>query len=206
MHLKASQTMRHQILWSLVWKPCVTVGGNQAALVTRPMPSLQWSVLVASCWGIFFSSRNWETFSQDRGKDECCIIQRLPGWKPAPERSWPQTGAMVHRSAGQQQWAHSQDMKGEASRQLCEGPGAAEPEARLESDWTSLNKAAKRNGPNCLTMGAPSWWHHLQKVGASAKYWSKAVNTYLHLNSVFFIFNKFAKIYLKKKLFSTLLL
>lgn len=34
-HLKAPQTMRHKILWSLVRKPCVMFGGNQAALVTN---------------------------------------------------------------------------------------------------------------------------------------------------------------------------
>ena len=61
------------------------------SLITRPIPSLQWSMVVAAscCWD-FFSGRNWET-SQDRWKYECSNVQRVfiqvPGWKPAPERS-----------------------------------------------------------------------------------------------------------------------
>ena len=50
--------------------------------------------------GMFFSGRNWET-SHDRGKDEWRNVQRHPGWKPAPDCSWPQTWATVHLSAGQ---------------------------------------------------------------------------------------------------------
>ena len=49
----------------------------------------------ASWWqhhavGMFFSCSYWET-SQDQGKDERSKVQRYPRWKPAPERSGPQT-------------------------------------------------------------------------------------------------------------------
>ena len=109
MHLKDSPTLRNKIIWSdetkielLVWMPGVMFRGSQAPFITRPIPSLQWSMVVAaSCCGDVFSSKNWET-SHDRGKGECSNVQRHPGWKPAPERSWPQTGATVHLSAGQQ--------------------------------------------------------------------------------------------------------
>ena len=57
--LKGSQTMRNKILWSdeskmysLAWMSSVTSGGNKATLLTWPVPSLQWSmVVVASCCG-----------------------------------------------------------------------------------------------------------------------------------------------------------
>ena len=39
--------------------------------------------------------------SQDRGKDEWSKIQRDPWWKPAPERSGPQTGVKVHLPTGE---------------------------------------------------------------------------------------------------------
>ena len=52
--------------------------------------------------GMFFSGRDWET-SQQRGKTEQTKVQRDPWWKPAPERSGPQTGAKVHLPTGQQQ-------------------------------------------------------------------------------------------------------
>jgi hypothetical protein len=70
---------------SLVWMPSITSGENLS-------PFLWWSIVLAeSCCGDFFSSRDWET-SKDWGKDEQSKVLRVPWWKPAPERSVPQTG------------------------------------------------------------------------------------------------------------------
>ena len=145
--------------------------------------------------GMFFSSRNWET-SQDRGKDEYSNVQRHPGWKPAPEHSRPQTGAIFQQDNDPKR--HSQDIKGVASGQLYECPWVAQPEPRLESDWTSLEwsengcalmlpiqpdgawGATKRNGQNCPKIGVPSLWHHIQK------YLSCIFNKFATISKTFF--------------------
>ena len=76
--------------------PSVSSEENQAPLITRPIPSLRWSMVVAAlCVGMFFSGRDWET-SQDQGKDERSKVQRDPWGKPAPERSGLKTGAKIH--------------------------------------------------------------------------------------------------------------
>ena len=97
MHLKDSQTTRNKILWSdeiTLWREC------QAETRHHSTPGQYHPYSEAWWWqhhvvGMFFSSRNWET-SQDRGKDEFSNVKRHSGWKPAPERSWPQTGTTVH--------------------------------------------------------------------------------------------------------------
>ena len=105
MHLKDSQTMRNKILWSdeTLWRECQ--GSCLEETRHRSSPGQYHPYSEAWWWqhhavGIFFSGRSWET-SQDRGKDECSNVQRHPGWKAAPDCSWPQTGVTVHLSAGQ---------------------------------------------------------------------------------------------------------
>ena len=103
-HLKDSQTMRNKnslVWWNqdlTLWPEC------QASCLEetrhRSSPGQYHPYSEAWWWqhhavGMFFSGRNWET-SQDRGKDECSNVQRVPWWKPAPECSGPQTGAKVH--------------------------------------------------------------------------------------------------------------
>ncbi len=124
-----------------------------------------------------------------------------------------QTRQKVHLPTGQQPWAHSQDNKRVAKGQLCECPRVAQPEPRLEHDWTTLERSENRCSPSnlmelersckgewekpsknrCAKLVA-SYSKRLEAVivarGASTKYWAKAVNTYVH---VIFIFYKFAK-------------
>ncbi len=71
-------------------------GENQALLITCPIQSQQWSMVVAaSCCGVFFSCRD-RTTGCNRGKDECGQVQGYPGRKPSPECSGPQTGPKVY--------------------------------------------------------------------------------------------------------------
>ena len=118
--------------------------------------------------GKFFSSRNWET-SQDRGKDECSNVQRHPGWKPAPERSWPyfsRTKTLITQPRYQRigfrttLWMY---LSGPARAQNPIAYLWRELKMASHPTWWSLRGAAKRNGQNCPKIGVSSLWHHIQK-------------------------------------------
>ena len=179
MHLKDSQTMWNRILWSDETKTEL-FGVNARHHVWRKpgtahhqantIPTVKHGGGSIMLWGCFFSGRNWRT-SQDRGKDECSNVQRHPGWKPAPERSWPCSWSRTTTLSTQPRYQRSSFRT--TLWMSLSGPARAPTWIRLNisgdaSDashptWWSLRGAAKRNGQNCPKRGVPSLWHNIQK-------------------------------------------
>ena len=133
-------------LKNLSWMPSVTSGELGGA---------------ASCCGDVFNGRDWKT-SQDWGKDERSKIQRDPWWKPAPERSGPQTGTKIHLPTAQRSYVNSQVKAGVASGQVSEFPWVAQPELGLEPDRTSLERP-ENSCAKTLPIEPDRAWEDLQK-------------------------------------------
>ena len=124
---------------------------------------------------------------------------RDPWWKPAPERSGPQTGAKVYLPTVQQPQAHSQANTGMASGQVSECSRVAQSEPGLEPYLTSLERIENRCTATLLIQPDKAWEEKLPKYrcaklvapyprrldaviaakSASRKYWVKGLNTYV---------------------------
>ncbi len=180
-------------------------GENQALLITSPIQSQQWSMVVAaSCCGGVFSAAGDRTTGCNWGKDECGQVQGI---------SWTKTFSRVLRTSD---WAEglpsnktmtlsntAKITKEWASQQLRDCSWMAQPEPWLKPNWASLERP-KNGCPPTFTIQPDRTGEDLQggmaedpqiqvwktccifpkrlmavlnQKGASTKYWAKGLNT-----------------------------
>ncbi len=131
-------------------------GENQALLITCPIQSQQWSMVVAaSCCGGFFSCRD-RTTGCNRGKDECGQVQGYPGRKTFSRVLRTSDWAEVYLPT--RQWTLSTTAKitkEVASQQLrglfLNGPSQSPDLNPIESSWRDLKMAVHQRLPSNLT-------------------------------------------------------
>ncbi len=178
-------------------------GENQALLITCPIQSQQWSMVVAAscCGGVF----------QLQGQDDW--LQSRERWmRPSTGISWTKTFSRVLRTSD---WAEGLpsnktmtlstqlNNEGVASQQLRDCSWMAQPEPWLKPNWASLERpkmAVHQRLPSNLTeleRICNEEWQRIPKSrceklvasfpkrlmavlnqkGASTKYWAKGLNT-----------------------------
>ncbi len=115
-------------------------GENQALLITCPIQSQQWSMVVAaSCCGVFFQLQGQDDWLQSRER-----------WmRPSTGISWTKTFSRVLRTSD---WAEGLpsnktmtlstqlNNEGVASQQLRDCSWMAQPEPWLKPNWASLER------------------------------------------------------------------
>ncbi len=146
-HLKDSKMVTNKILWSDETKIELLAlilsgmcGENQALLITCPIQSQQWSMVVAAscCGGVF----------QLQGQDDW--LQSRERWmRPSTGISWTKTFSRVLRTSD---WAEGLpsnktmtlstqlNNEGVASQQLRDCSWMAQPEPWLKPNWASLER------------------------------------------------------------------
>ena len=185
-------------------------GGSQALLITCPIPSQWWSMVVAaSCCVHVFQRQRLEDWSGLRGSwtEQSTEISLRKAWSGVLRTlDW----AKEHFPKGQRPQAHSQDNAGVALGQLCECPWVAQPEPLLEPNRTetwnlpvhvwspsNLTELERREEEQKIPKSrcakpVASNPRRLKGVstakGASTKYWLKSLNTYVNVIFQFFLF------------------
>lgn len=105
---------------ALVWMPGFRLGANQAVLITRPGPSLQWSMVVAACccgdayqtsdWGGWVHlSAGWRPWAHRQESDWYQRIWNLSEYVWIDlKMALPWVGEGLPRAVGQagQRWVH----------------------------------------------------------------------------------------------------
>ncbi len=177
-------------------------GENQALLITCPIQSQQWSMVVAaSCCGGVFQLQGQDDWLQSRER----WMRPSTGisWtKPSPECSGPQTGPRFTFQQDNDP-KHTAKYEGVASQQLrtvLEWPSQSPDLNPIEHLWRDLKMAVHQRLPSNLTeleRICKEEWQRIPKSrceklvasfpkrlmavlnqkGASTKYWAKGLNT-----------------------------